>query len=274
MTIVIALKVGDGIVLGADSASTIVNPGGSYVNSYFNAEKLFNLRKGLPVGALTFGLGGLAGRSVSSLAKDLRERLSDAAKADWYLDKTTFTIEEVAQKLRRFFFDELYTTHVPPDASGMEMGFFVAGYSANAAMGEVWNVRISGPNQCPPPECLISASEPWGAIWEGQTEACTRLVRGFSLIVVQRLKQAGMPEKDAVRLLDAAQPIVHPTMPIQDAVDLVHYLIDVTCGFVRFLPGEATVAQPIDSAAITKHEGYRWVRRKHYYKQEFNVVPS
>jgi hypothetical protein len=86
--------------------------------------------------------------------------------------------------------------------------------------------------------------------------------------------QAGMPEDEAVKLLDAAQPVVHATMPIQDAIDLVHYLIDVTCGFVRFAPGTATVAEPIDSAAITKHEGYRWVRRKHYYKQELNVPTS
>jgi hypothetical protein len=60
-------------------------------------------------------------------------------------------------------------------------------------------------------------------------------------------------------------------MPIQDAIDLVHFLIDVTCGFVRFAPGPATVAQPIDSAAITRHEGFRWVRRKHYYSSTLNL---
>lgn len=65
MTIVLALKVGDGVVLGADSASTLIGNNGSYHNSYFNAEKLFNLVKGLPIGAVTHGLGGLAGRSVA-----------------------------------------------------------------------------------------------------------------------------------------------------------------------------------------------------------------
>ena len=42
MTIVIALKVGDGVVLGADSASTLTYGTGTYQNSYFNAEKLYN----------------------------------------------------------------------------------------------------------------------------------------------------------------------------------------------------------------------------------------
>ena len=81
MTIVLALKVGDGVVMGADSASTIVGHNNSYHNSYFNAEKLFNLVKGLPIGAVTYGLGGLANRSVGSLAKDLRVKLSSAGNS-------------------------------------------------------------------------------------------------------------------------------------------------------------------------------------------------
>lgn len=72
-------------------------------------------------------------------------------------------------------------------------------------------------------------------------------------------------------ILESARTMVHPTMPIQDAIDLVHFLIETTCGYVRFAPGPATVAQPIDSAAITRHEGFRWVRRKHYYSQALNV---
>jgi 20S proteasome alpha/beta subunit len=37
MTIAIALKVGDGVVLGADSAVTITGQN-QFVNAYFNAE--------------------------------------------------------------------------------------------------------------------------------------------------------------------------------------------------------------------------------------------
>jgi hypothetical protein len=81
---------------------------------------------------------------------------------------------------------------------------------------------------------------------------------------------AGMTEADAINLLDSVQPLVHPTMPIQDAIDLVQYLIEVTVGFVRFAPGNATVARPIDVAAITLHEGFRWVSRKHYFTTELN----
>lgn len=82
MTLVIALKVGDGVVLGADSASTITAAASQYVNSYFNAEKLFNLVKGFPLGVLVYGLGGLANRSVGSLGKNLRDKLGNQGESD------------------------------------------------------------------------------------------------------------------------------------------------------------------------------------------------
>lgn len=270
MTLVIALKVGDGVVLGADSASTIMN-GSEYHNSYFNAEKLYNLRKGLPIGALTFGLGGLKGRSIGSLSKDLRQRFTDENLAEWYLDPDSYTMAQVADGVKRFFFDELYVPEYGAGPAHHDMGLFVAGYSANADVPEVWRVIIDGGTCTVDPTSL--ASNPSGGIWwDGVSEALYRLVRGWSETTLLRLQQAGLPPKDALNLLDAVQPLLHDTMPIQDAIDLVHYLMDVTIGFVRFSPGEAIVAQPIDSAAITKHEGFRWVRRKHYYTQALNVV--
>ncbi len=60
MTIAIALKINDGIVLATDSASTIVgeeNENGvrSVYHTYFTADKLFNLKKGSRIGAMTWG---------------------------------------------------------------------------------------------------------------------------------------------------------------------------------------------------------------------------
>ena len=270
MTIVIALKVGDGVVLGADSASTLVEAAGGYFNSYFNAEKLFNVVKGLPIGMLTYGLGGLAGRSIGSLAKDLRGRLGDSTQRDWYLDRANYTIEEAAQRVKAFFYDELYVPNLAQARQKPSMGFLVAGYSAGADSAETWSVYVDETGACGGPRILISKDEPWGVWWEGQEEACFRIVRGFSLEIFQRLTAAGIPEEDADKLLDTVTPLIHPTMPIQDAIDLVHFLVETTCKFVRFAPGALTVAEPIDSAAITRHEGFRWIRRKHYYSVALN----
>jgi hypothetical protein len=271
MTIVIALKVGDGVVLGADSASTIFDAAGVYVvKSYFNAEKLFNLVKGLPIGMLTYGLGGLSGRSMSSLAKDLRKRFTDAAQPTWYVDQTNYTVEQVAQRVRAFFYDELYVPELGGAAKKPTLGFLVAGYSANASSSEVWKVFVDQTGACAAPQVAVRKEDGWGVLWEGQIEACFRILKGYSPQIAQRLVAAGMTEEQAQELLGTVEPLVHSGMPIQDVLDLVHFLVDTSSKFVRFAPGAFTVAEPIDIAAITPHEGFRWVRRKHYYSAALN----
>ena len=63
-------------------------------------------------------------------------------------------------------------------------------------------------------------------------------------------------------------------MPIQDAIDLAEFFVDTTAMFTRFKRGAGTVGGPTESAAITKHEGFKWVRRKHYYDEALNPRAS
>jgi hypothetical protein len=60
-------------------------------------------------------------------------------------------------------------------------------------------------------------------------------------------------------------------MPMQDAIDLVRYLVQVVVGYVRFAPGALTVAPPIDIAAITAHDGFQWVARKQWFNPTHNL---
>src|SRR5215207_759897 len=112
MTIAVSVKVNDGVVFSADSASTIMGgpEPGSVVNVYNNANKIFNLRKGLPIGLMTWGLGGIDGASISTLAKDLRRRFTKplAQHVDWKLDENDYTIKHVADRVREFFFAERF----------------------------------------------------------------------------------------------------------------------------------------------------------------------
>jgi hypothetical protein len=55
MTIVVTVKIHDGIVLASDSATTFSDTDGNTVKVYDNANKVFNLVKGLPIGSLTWG---------------------------------------------------------------------------------------------------------------------------------------------------------------------------------------------------------------------------
>lgn len=279
MTIAIAVKVGDGLVLGADSASTLSGDGG-VANVYFNAEKICNLVKGLPIGMVTYGLGGLGGRSITALAKDLRDSLTNGSKSE-RLDPAGYTMQWVSRRVRKFFYEERYLKEYPKkirDAKGNEidvwheMGFFVAGFSATADHAEFWQVEIDAKGHCGDPVLILDQSAAGKAIWAGVPEPLNRLFHGWSAQVANGLMLSGVPASDVQRFLNElpVEQLVQPAMPIQDAIDLVKYMIDVTVGWVRFVPGPPMVAEPADVAAVTKHEGFRWVRRKHYYSSELN----
>ncbi len=285
MTIAISLKVNDGLVLAADSASTIVgrDPHGmtAVVNVYNNANKVFNLRKGLPLGVITWGAGAIGTSSISTLMKDLRRRFADAAarnQKEWMLKPDMYTVEDVAEKVRRFMYDEMY---VPAFATWEEpskpfLGFIVAGYSPGAPMAEEYAIHMRG-DECHGP-ALLRPIDQVGVTWNGEPEAVSRLILGYGtelpMVLQQRL---GVPEdqlEPAVEVLEQflARPLVQAAMPFQDAIDLAEFLVDTTIKYSRFLPGAPTVGGPIEIAGISKHEGFKWVRRKHYYSQELNPM--
>ena len=110
MTIVVTVKVHDGVVMAADSATSFFDSNGIAIKIYNNANKLYNLVKGWPIGAMVYGSGGIGSASISTLSKDLRRRLFNAAVPDvaYQLKGDEFTIEEVAQKARKFFYDECF----------------------------------------------------------------------------------------------------------------------------------------------------------------------
>jgi hypothetical protein len=253
MTIAVALKIGDGLVLGADSAVTVRNSAAHRDNVYFNAEKIINLVKGLPLGAVTWGLAGFGRRSSTRVAKDLRRRLSDPAHP-WWINPEHYTVEEVARRVEQFFHHELHRADFPDGGEGTGFGFMVAGYAPNAPQGEVWafEVKDDGSRTGPAP---IMVDDINGVLYRGQSEALNRLLRGWSQSTVERFVSEGVPWANVIGQLDAVAPLWNESMPIQDGIDLVRYLVDVTTGFVRFMPEPTTVAPPVDLAAITLTRG-------------------
>lgn len=76
---------------------------------------------------------------------------------------------------------------------------------------------------------------------------------------------------DLVTALAAAERSpLQAAMPFADAIEAARFLADVTVGYSRVLTGPDSVGGPIDVAGISRHEGFKWVSRKHYYSVEFN----
>ena len=61
-----------------------------------------------------------------------------------------------------------------------------------------------------------------------------------------------------------------PAMPIQDTIDVARFLVETAAKFARYGLRPETIGGPTEIAAITKHEGFKWVDRKHYYTSALN----
>jgi hypothetical protein len=279
MTIAISLKVHDGVVLAADSASTLAAPtidGKTAVVNIFNtARKIFNLYKELPIGCVTWGAGSIGRASVSTLTKDLRRRFmgKESGHDDYVLDPKKYSLKQVASLVRRFFFDEKYTEElgqIPPDLS---MGFVVAGYSAGEDLAEEWIINIDKGN-CPEPK-PVRPKDDTGITWAGEQEVITRLIFGYGTELEKVLSEIKVPQEQVPIIMNIIKSRLtktwhSPPMPIKDAIDLAQFLAEATIMFSRFAPGAPTVGGPVDVAAITKHEGFKWVQRKLWYPEKLN----
>lgn len=273
MTIVVSVKVNDGIVLAADSAASFFDGGGHAVKIYRNANKIFNLVKVWPIGAMVYGAGGIGSASIESLSKDLRSRLSDSGDAEYGLGKSSYTVEEVATKARKWLFEEHFKKAYSTPPPGYFLGYRVCGYSAGASLAEAWEFTISG-DTCDPPTLLMRPDE-FGIRWAGENEALDRLLLGVSSQIEPVLTAEGYDAAavsrvylDMVRVASATVAI--PAMPIKDAIDLARFAVETSAKFARFGLRPETIGGPAELAAITTHEGFKWIARKHYYDAALN----
>ena len=89
--------------------------------------------------------------------------------------------------------------------------------------------------------------------------------------VNNELVQKGWSDQDISDLQRKIyMPLVHSSMPVQDAINLADFLVDVTKRYVSFLPLANVVGGDTDIATVTKYEGFKWIKRKHYYHEHLN----
>jgi hypothetical protein len=226
---------------------------------------------------MTWGAGSIGQVSISTLAKDLRRRLlgEDPEHPDWRVDSSNYNLEDVATKARAFLYEENYLPVFGHTEYKPSLGFLVAGYSAGGVLGEDWVINIDEQGNCPAP-ALLNPKDQVGMNWFGEPEAITRLVLGHSQWLPLVMQSAGLTDDQVGAVMAKAREMLSAylfdaAMPIQDAIDLSVSLVETTIMYSRFQPGAATVGGQVEVAAITKHEHFKWVRRKHYYDPQLNV---
>lgn len=184
MTIIVSVKITDGIVMASDSASTFQSG-----QTYLHADKIVNLVKGLPIGVMVTGNGGIGAESIATLLKDLRARLDGSAAHPWKLDRASYTMQHVAERMREFLFEE----KTAPAHLETWMQLRSCGYSAGRPLPEVWEVLIQG-KDCGLPK-IIRPENDFGVNWDGEYEALGRLILGLGRGIGDAAIKLGMPEE-------------------------------------------------------------------------------
>src|SRR5262249_36999763 len=195
-----------------------------------------------------------------------------------------YTVEEVAKIVAGFLEAEFNKPGAAPILPQMDIGILLGGYSTGKSSGEVWAINLhQGRAQSP---TRLRAENEAGLNWGGSSEVLQRIIIGYSPGIFEVLAQVNssttgqvtaeqlFSELNPLLMAKLQAPVVFAPMPIQDAIDLAEFLVSAAIAYSRFIPGAQIVGGPIEIAAITKHEGFKWIRRKHYYSENLNQEPS
>ena len=270
MTIVVAVKVNDGLVLAADSAVAVHGgPAGQppgVLKTYDYGRKLSHI-KDYPIGTLSWGISLLGSRTIESLINEYEFSLPQASGEV----AQGFKVREIANNLRDFLLKR-YEAQYGPLSPGNQpsVGVLINGYSDGAYFPEqyLFEFPITPDLQVRRPD--KENGEPnLGVDWFGLTDAITRLIKGadrrLGEVLAERLQTSF---DEAWQLLAQFEyPIAFEGMPLQDAIDLAVYLVEMTIGRYRFAVGAPLCGGEVDVAVITPR-GFTWVYRKSWHSAQ------
>jgi hypothetical protein len=143
------------------------------------------------------------------------------------------------------------------------LGMVVAGYSEKGFFPEIWRFVLPYDKEVHNQRPDVNGKPDFGASWFGITEPIVRLHYGRDDkaigIISDKYK---IPPEELHQLLAPLQyQIPFAQMPLQDAIDYAHYMINVVIGRFRFVIGPELCGGKVDIAAITQRE-FTWISRK------------
>ena len=229
---------------------------------YQHADKIVNLRQGLPIGAMVTGAAGIGNKSFDTLLKDLRRRFNgeDEARRDWRSTRR----DTRSRRSQSDFVASCSRRKPPPTPVGSDPSAplrLFRGPVACRGLGDL-AARPSVPGA--DAGARRQDRQPLGRGIRG----ASRLIFGLGTGFEDAAAHSGLTAEAARDLHAKLSPALFEllfieAMPIRDAVDLARFLVETTIGFVKVsIARPKTVGGSIAIAAITKHEGFQWVQRQ------------
>jgi len=283
MSVCISVKVSEGLVLAADSASAVqgefTGPSGKgstgILKTYEHVRKLSHI-KDYPIGTLSWGTALVGARSVESLVKEFEYSIPSLEEEQAKIDaqrkegrakrssRPKYDVKKIASDLLahvKGFYDEQYSTK--PENERSPLGILVSGFSSGKFFPVQWLMELPLSSEVKPVRPDKNGKPNFGANWFGLTDAIERLHWGRDGAALNLLSKRFDINADEVHeiLKPLQYPVLFDGMPLQDAIDYAVYLVNVVIGRFRFVLGAPLCGGEIDVAVITPNE-FTWVQRK------------
>lgn len=281
MTIAACYLSTEGVVLGADSTTTMFVsgpvPGQAGTEHHFNfAQKIFQVGHHGTLGMTMWGLGSLGNTSYRTLIAELGDSIQNDPPQ---------TMEDVADRWNEHFW-AAYSTTLPgvlqktqqleaeesrtPDEENelqfllqaFSVGFCLAGNCLPDRTPNAYEFHFS-PNMTSPSQ-PVALSAGSAKFW-GCPNLIHRLIYGVDLQLMQEILDSDHWNGTLQDLVNLVQPhkLVQPLeLPIREAVDWVHASIHATIKTMKFSHVAPVCGGPVEVAVITTDRLFRWVRHK------------
>ena len=268
MSLGIVFKGTEGIVLAADTRITLTaiqeGPNGqqTLIPAFFdNGSKILTFESQKWVSAITYGLGAIGGatpRTAQSFLPELDQVIIDRAEDE------RISVHNFATILSEFYTTQ-WNTLMPAGYDGPDMVFLIGGYDPTDLYGQIYEVKIPS---TPEPKQWNQGDSNFGAVWGGQLEFTNRLIHGFDPNIPEIIRQTLNLDDDARRRIHQALTqnvqinIPYQFLSLQDSIDFVRLLIDITINIQKFYVGVRGVGGNVDIVTVTKSGGLKIISKK------------
>lgn len=250
MTAIIAIRVNDGIILAADSRTLVRrNSDGEPLAGYDQASKIHVIRDTPSIAFATCGAGSIGGLSMRFLAGELAESLRSHPRCGIraYLEMASEVIRKRAEDA------VCPTLNRHPD-----FDWLVGGFEDDQELPSLWRFTVRHGR----PQVPERIEKP--LIWSGDgAHAIDRLVGGVAPEVPDIIRQEVSDRPTSERLVEILGrlplELVHPEMPLGDAVDLARLLMNTAIGIERFRGVVPTAGGEHCIAMLDRHRGFRYL---------------
>ena len=253
MTIAAAYLVSDGIVLGADSSTTVQvsKPEGTgVVQLLLHSQKVFEVGENSRLGVCTWGAGSFGNVSHRTVVAQLADKVND---------KTT--VKEAAEILVSIGGPLIKEKGVP------FVGYYLGGWNPGNHEPACFQIEIS------PKESKVNLIQLGLCSFSGNPIFFSRVFWGFDQRLPDKLKDElkktiKIDNFDAVftqaftNSLAGLPSIGFQDLPIREAIDFVYSYLHITVKAEKFKFGAPSCGGPIEVAFVSTDRRFRWVRHK------------